>query len=66
VGPQRPLAVSQVWSALHDVLVQRALQAIPGPVHATAGTGKQTWSAVQPPSPEHSCGPGSAAPHPPE
>jgi hypothetical protein len=59
-GLQRPVVVSQISTERHEVLVQRAVQIVDGPPVTLvklqwhgSGTGTQTSSAEQPPSPEH-------------
>jgi hypothetical protein len=68
-GLQRPLAGSQLSEAEQEVAVQRAMQIVPGPPprlhsHGPVAAGPQTWSAVQPPSPEHWWGGAMQTPQP--
>lgn len=55
VGLQRPLVVSHVRPAPHEVLVQRATHIVPpkGPALQGLVVATQTLSGAQPASPEH-------------
>lgn len=67
-GLQRPLAVSQLWEVPQEVAVQRAMHMVPGPPAKLQphgfDAGTQTWSSLQPASPEHWLSGGMHAPQP--